>query len=191
VHGRVVLAGESLVDIGRDGLEAEHDEVDRLKVIVGESVAVQTVGLDGRVHPRAAHALEDVEHEAGLEEGLAPADREPAAHGAEALAVLRDGIDGALEGHGHAVGHLPGVGVVAEAAAELAPREPRDDPHAGAVDGRTGLEGVDEPEVAALDRGFGVGVARLLAHSHAQFVRAADEWGRCSRGFGDHGQAAP
>ena len=83
-----------------------------------------------------------------LHEGLAAAQREATRHDPEGVAVLSELLRRFRHRDRDTVADGPGVGVVAVAAAPHAAGGPGHDPHPGAVDGRAGGEGVQEPHVA-------------------------------------------
>jgi hypothetical protein len=76
-------------------------------------------------------------------------------------------------------------------ALELATTKPGHDAHPRSINGRTGLERVDEAQVAALERLENAFLADLLAERDAQVVGAADERGVRVGCVTVHGSQAP
>src|SRR5262249_9647528 len=113
---------------------------------------------------------QELHREPVLHQGLPPAEREPALHDLESLAVLAQLLGRPTHAHGDSVGEGPGVGIVTIAAAPHAARGPRNDPHAGPVHRGPGGVRVEEAHVAGLERFADGLLGKALAETHAQLV---------------------
>ena len=114
VDGLRVLAGQAMVQVRRHGLEAEHDQVDGAQVFVAEPVAEEAIGVERRVHSNFLHGGKHLEHESVLHQCLAAADRQAALHGAAGRGDTGSPLPPPAPRYRHAVGHLPGVRIVAD-----------------------------------------------------------------------------
>src|SRR3954470_4865467 len=111
-----------------------------------------------------------------LHEGFAAADGEASFHGLETTAVLVYKLHGSREGHGHSIGELPCVRVMAKDATELATGKPGDKSYSWAVDCGAGCKGMNKTPITGLQSLPNIRFADFFAQRDAQIVRAGNQW---------------
>src|SRR6266550_4795112 len=116
-------------------LNIQQHQVDALQLCVGEAGSEAAVSVQSGMNSQFLRGCKQLHGKPVLHEGFASAQREPSRHDLQSGSILAQLFSRLPQRHRNAVGHIPGVRVVAVQASKLAARGPRDHTHPRPIDG--------------------------------------------------------